>query len=392
MAFSAHLADEDIKATFEPPDKIDQKAKKLADLIRKSKHFIVFTGAGVSTAAGVPDFRGPQGKWTLEAQGKHLTTSSECTLQAIPTPTHMALVALQNCGILEQLVSQNCDGLHRRSGIRSEMISELHGNSNRETCRRCGTAYLRDFRAVASHEKSVYNHRTGRKCTLCRGELMDTLVHFGEDLPESTMGCARDHAEKADLCLVLGSSLRVTPASSIPEVVGLRKGGKLVICNLQQTPFDNLASVRVWAKADDLMTKVMQYLAVRVPPFILTRRLELRTVKKSRGFQVAVQGMDVDGTPASFLQSVKIERRIAKAEPYTFELREELLAGAEVTLLMSFMGYYDEPDLELRHQYRSGEHERNCYILRFDPSNGQWETELEVGQSANVEKLSGLAI
>ncbi|KAK3669262.1 hypothetical protein LTR78_010869 [Recurvomyces mirabilis] len=392
MAFSAHLADEDLKETFELPDKIDQKAKKLADLIHKSTHFIVFTGAGVSTAAGIPDFRGPQGKWTLEAQGKRVTTSSECTLQAIPTPTHMALVALQDSGHLKHLVSQNCDGLHRRSGIRSEIISELHGNSNRETCRRCGTAYLRDFRAVASHERTVYNHRTGRKCTLCRGELMDTLVHFGEDLPEGTMGRARAHAERADLCLVLGSSLRVTPANSIPEVVGRRRGGKLVVCNLQMTPLDGLASMRVWTRADELMVRVMGYLAVPIPSFILTRRLELRTVKKPRGFQVSVQGLDVDGTPASFLRSVKVERRVGKAEPYSFEVREKLLPDSGLTLSLSFMGHYNEPDLELRHQYRSGEDERSCYTLQFDPSSGQWTTELEAGQSAAAKGLSNMAI
>lgn len=96
---------------------LDDKARQLADLIRSSKHFIVFTGAGVSTSAGIPDFRGPEGQWTLQAQGRQRTTAAVSSLQAIPTATHMALVELQNQGILKYLVSQNCDGLHRRSGI-----------------------------------------------------------------------------------------------------------------------------------------------------------------------------------------------------------------------------------------------------------------------------------
>ncbi len=96
---------------------LDRKARQLADLIRKSKHFIVFTGAGVSTSAGIPDFRGPDGQWTLQAQGRQRTTATVTTLQAIPTATHMALVELQNRGLMTYLVSQNCDGLHRRSGI-----------------------------------------------------------------------------------------------------------------------------------------------------------------------------------------------------------------------------------------------------------------------------------
>jgi len=101
----------------EASDDLGLKAKQLADLIRQSKHFIVFTGAGISTSAGIPDFRGPEGAWTLQAQGRQRTTAAVSTLQAIPTATHMALVELQNQGLMKYLVSQNCDGLHRRSGI-----------------------------------------------------------------------------------------------------------------------------------------------------------------------------------------------------------------------------------------------------------------------------------
>lgn len=96
---------------------VDQKAQVLADRIRASKHLVAFTGAGVSTSAGIADFRGPEGAWTLMAQGREHALRSIDTLQAIPTPTHMALVELQNRGLLKYLVSQNCDGLHRRSGI-----------------------------------------------------------------------------------------------------------------------------------------------------------------------------------------------------------------------------------------------------------------------------------
>lgn len=101
----------------EPAAAVDQKAQALADRIRASKHLVAFTGAGVSTSAGIADFRGPEGAWTLMAQGREHDLRSIDTLQAIPTPTHMALVELQNRGILKYVISQNCDGLHRRSGI-----------------------------------------------------------------------------------------------------------------------------------------------------------------------------------------------------------------------------------------------------------------------------------
>jgi hypothetical protein len=102
---------------FSPPAKVAAVAAQLAALIRSAKHFIVYTGAGVSTSAGIPDFRGPEGAWTKRAQGKELGFDGNKTLTAVPTATHMALVALQEGGLLEYVVSQNCDGLHRRSGI-----------------------------------------------------------------------------------------------------------------------------------------------------------------------------------------------------------------------------------------------------------------------------------
>jgi NAD-dependent SIR2 family protein deacetylase len=376
MAFSAHRDTEDIKEYSESPTSIDKKARQLAELIRKSKHFIAFTGAGISTSAGINDFRGPNGKWTLAAQGKSLKINKNVALIARPTQTHMSLVALEQAGRLKRLVSQNCDGLHRRSGFPKTQLSELHGNSNLEVCQRCGTEYLRDFRAVASHEKTVYNHRTGRKCAMCKGDLHDTLVHFGEDLPAEPMDLAMEHAAKADLCLVLGSSVTVQPANEIPTTLGKKRGAKLVICNLQPTPLDDEASLRVWAKTDELMEKVMGYLSLPIPPFVLRRRLRVQVQgKTSGGYRVVAEGLDVDGTPASFLQSVKVGRRVLRAEPFTFESRDDLAPGTETTLLLQFMGHYVEPDLELVHKYEVPEDGQAEFWLSFELATASWATE-----------------
>jgi mono-ADP-ribosyltransferase sirtuin 6 len=113
---------ESLKEHFDSPDILEKKSEELVKLIKEAKHFTVFTGAGVSTSAGIPDFRGPQGVWTLQAQGKKRTEPTVSTLKAIPTPTHMALVKLQSEGILKYLISQNVDGLHRRSGILPEKV------------------------------------------------------------------------------------------------------------------------------------------------------------------------------------------------------------------------------------------------------------------------------
>ncbi|KAF2803071.1 NAD-dependent deacetylase sirtuin-7 [Mytilinidion resinicola] len=362
----------------EPPSAIDQKAQILVDHIRKSKHFIAFTGAGISTSAGIPDFRGPEGNWTLRAQGRQRTEKVN-TLTAIPTPTHMALVELQNRGMLKYLVSQNCDGLHRRSGILPGRISELHGNSNREFCQSCGKEYLRDFRAVATYEKSDHDHRTGRRCALpnCAGPLLDSIVNFGEDLPAKHLSSARAHAKQADLCLTLGSSLTVTPANEIPAVVGKRKGGKLVICNLQPTPLDDLTSVRIYSKTDELMTGVMAKLEIPIPPFVLRRRLVVE-MESAGGAKprhaMTISGVDVDGTPATFLQSVKLKdsRRVVRAEPFVISFREELEEGRELRLELEFMGHYGECNAEVVHVFSGDRGSRSEHLLEYEVGGQGW--------------------
>ncbi|KAL6400229.1 Sir2 family protein [Ilyonectria robusta] len=365
---------------YDAPEMVAQKAKALAAQIRESKRFIVFTGAGISTSAGIPDFRGPEGVWTLRAQGRQPTGKAVNTLQAIPTPTHMALLELQNRGILTYLVSQNCDGLHRRSGILPGNISELHGNNNREYCKDCGKEYIRDFRAVATYEKTVHDHRTGRKCARCDGALHDSIINFGEALPAQPLQDAFDRAEESDLCLVLGSSLTVTPASLIPQIVGRKQGAKLVICNLQSTPFDGLSDLRIYSDTDSLMTRVMDILELPIPQFILHRRLfiQLKSHGESR-HELTVGGVDIDGTPVTFLQSVKLEnnRRIVRAEPFTIQFRGDLDPGLEFKLELEFMGHYREPNLEVVHQYNDERDTEGLYLLEYNPYLREWKATRE---------------
>ncbi|KAI1371704.1 NAD-dependent deacetylase sirtuin-7 [Hypoxylon crocopeplum] len=377
----------------EAPEAIDRKAEALVKQIKKSKHMIVFTGAGISTSAGIPDFRGPEGIWTLRAQGRQRTGAVN-TLQAVPTLTHMALVELQDRGILKYLISQNCDGLHRKSGILPDRISELHGNSNREYCKDCGKEYIRDFRAVASYDKSVHDHRTGRKCARCGGVLLDSIINFGESLPADALQLARDHAEKSDLCLVLGSSLTVTPANEIPEVPGRRRGAKLAICNLQETPLDGLADMRIYSKTDELMVRVMAKLDIPIPSFILHRRLMV--VMESTGderYQLKVYGVDVDGTPVSFLRSVKLEynRRVARSEPFLFNFRGDLDPGTQFKLQLEFMGHYGEPNLEITYEYDGRGDAQTLYLIEYDPQTGEWKTSKQEGIATSDETLDDVA-
>jgi len=132
----------------------------------------------------------------------------------------MALVELSKRGHLKHILSQNIDGLHRKSGIPAEKISELHGNTNLEICGKCDKDYMRDFRTRTAQK--CHDHKTGRKCDNpnCRGDLYDSIINFGEDLKERVLDESYEQGEKCDLMLSLGSSLRVTPACDIPADCG----------------------------------------------------------------------------------------------------------------------------------------------------------------------------
>ncbi|GMQ07411.1 hypothetical protein CsSME_00051606 [Camellia sinensis var. sinensis] len=132
------------------------KIKKLALMIQKSKHLVVFTGAGISTSCGIPDFRGPKGVWTLQREGKDVHEASLPFHRAMPSMTHMALVELEKASFLKF----NVDSLHLRSGIPREKLAELHGNSFKEICSKCGVEYLRDFEV-----KTIGLKKTSRSCS-----------------------------------------------------------------------------------------------------------------------------------------------------------------------------------------------------------------------------------
>lgn len=245
-----------------------------------------------------------------------------------------------------------------------------------------------DFRAVSTYENGIHDHRTGRKCARCGGTLIDSIINFGENLPKRDLDLAYQHAELADLCLVLGSFLTVNPASKIPTIVGEHKGAKLAVCNLQKTPVDYITDYRIFTEMDILMAKLMEKLDLPIPPFILRRRLivKVETQEEDR-HKVEVTGVDSDGTPATFLQSVRLEgsRRVARAGPYIIHIRDEVQPGADLTFDLEFMSHYNEPNLELVHSYNgSGE---VLYLLEYDPRTGEWMIKRQETRERAVEYI-----
>ena len=285
MAQTAHKNEEEKREYFDEPAVLDEKVSLLAEMVLTAQHMVAFTGAGISTACGIPDYRsgfdtvletGP-GCWETAANKEKFkkmqqaqaaqaaqAPASKATLRtsiqkAYPSLTHMAMVELMQKNHLKYIVSQNVDGLHRKSGIPAANIAELHGNTNLEVCEDCGREYMRDCRVREA--KRVHDHRTGRMCESpgCNGHLKDTIINFNESLDSQVLDNGQQNCASADLCLVMGSSLRVSPANGMP-VATARNGGNVVICNLQKTPTDHLATLVIHAKCDDIMKLLMQKL------------------------------------------------------------------------------------------------------------------------------------
>jgi hypothetical protein len=138
------------------------------------------------------------------------------------------------------------------------------------------------------------------------GGLLNSTIDFGQSLPEKPLKLAYKHAQKADLCLVLGSSLTVSPAKKMPEIVG--KNAKLVICNLQKTPLEKLADMNIHAKCDDLMAAVMEKLGIEVPKWRLIRKVQIAHAIENANLKFLVKGLDRDDLtlPCSIFTSVKV--------------------------------------------------------------------------------------
>ncbi|MCO5577464.1 hypothetical protein L7F22_031296 [Adiantum nelumboides] len=187
---------------FDSRDDLQSKVKELAKIIQESHHLVAFTGAGISTSCGIPDFRGPKGVWTLQHEGKPLPKSDLPFHQARPGITHMALVELHRRGILKFVISQNIDGLHLKSGIPRSCLAELHGSSFREVCSSCEKEYVRDFEV-----ETIGLKETGRRCSVagCGGKLKDTVLDWEDALPPEELVPAEKHCKEADVVLCLGT-------------------------------------------------------------------------------------------------------------------------------------------------------------------------------------------
>lgn len=238
------------------------EARRLADFITAAapQGIIVLTGAGISTASGIPDFRSPgSGLWETIDPMKAMSLASferdpaafyqlaltswlPPLLQARPNPAHLALARLEAAGLIRGIITQNIDGLHQAAG--SRLVCEIHGNASQVECRRCGYR----GRAPALGDGA----ELPPPCPHCRAPLKPAIVLFGEQMPpafDKAWALARECAAM----IVIGSSLQVAPAAYLPELAR-----RLVINNLQPTPFDGVAELVLHLPAHELWPAVVE--------------------------------------------------------------------------------------------------------------------------------------
>jgi len=240
---------------------------KIADLIVQSKRTVVFTGAGISTESGIPDFRGPGGLWTrfnpeeftiqnfldnAENRKKHwrILTEGGLASNAEPNLAHYAIAEMEKLDKLACVITQNVDNLHQKAGVSPQKVLELHGNMGRVRCIKCGK--LSPMKDIQEKLKSG----EVPDCSNCGGILKPDVVFFGESLPQKTLEDATHHSRNCDLFIVVGSTLVVYPAAYMP-VHAVESGASLVIINLGSTPLDSQAKVVLNAKAGEAMSKLI---------------------------------------------------------------------------------------------------------------------------------------
>lgn len=231
----------------------DSGIAALVRLIDEACYAVVFTGAGISTESGIPDFRSPGGIWTRMAPidfdsflasdaarretWRRRFAMEETFAAAAPNRGHRAVDALVRRGKVAAVITQNIDGLHQASGIPSEKIIELHGNTTYATCLDCGTRHeLADIRIAFERDGAA------PCCVRCRGIVKTATISFGQAMPQAEMRRAETLTLAADLFIVLGSSLVVYPAAGFPELAK-RNGAALAIVNREPTGLDGLADL-----------------------------------------------------------------------------------------------------------------------------------------------------
>jgi NAD-dependent deacetylase len=237
--------------------------------IDNAKRIVVLTGAGISTDSGIPDFRGPQGLWTKDPQAEKMATLQHYVADpevrkrswrdrlaspawhAKPNAGHVALVALERCGTLDTLITQNVDGLHQMAGSSPGRVIEIHGTMREVTCLACGQR--------APMERALARVRAGEDdppCRTCGGILKSATISFGQGLVQDDLLRAQQAAERCDLLLTVGTKLSVYPVAGVVPIAK-EAGARVVIVNAEPTDMDRLADAVLRGQISGLLPRLV---------------------------------------------------------------------------------------------------------------------------------------
>ena len=244
-----------------------EEIEELAAMVQRARRAVVFTGAGISTECGIPDFRSPGGFWTRykPIAFQEFLSSAETRLEAwrrflmirqtigaaAPGPGHRAIADLVRGGHVSHVITQNIDGLHEASGVPRDSIIEIHGNGTYAKCLGCGLRH-----EIAWVQEVIGQQGRAPSCTDCGGIVKSATISFGQPMPEQEMADARAATLNADLFIAMGSSLKVFPAAGFP-VMAKQNRTPLVIINREETGLDGLADLVIHAEIGAVMESVM---------------------------------------------------------------------------------------------------------------------------------------
>ncbi|HKI73732.1 MAG TPA: Sir2 family NAD-dependent protein deacetylase [Pseudomonadales bacterium] len=246
---------------------MDRDIQEFRRLIGDAQKIVAFTGAGISTESGIPDFRGPDGIWkkvtpidfgefvrsedVRRESWRRKFTGADRMANAQPNAGHLAMAALYRMGKLTYVITQNVDGLHQKAGVPEDRVIELHGNTNYATCLSCGRRYELD-----AIRETFQQGETVPYCDDCGGIIKTATISFGQPMPVREMERAEVAVSDCDLFIVMGSSLVVYPAAAFPRVAR-QNGSRLVIVNNEPTDLDSICDLVLHRGIGETMTSVI---------------------------------------------------------------------------------------------------------------------------------------
>lgn len=248
---------------------LEESIAEVAGLIVQSRRIVVFTGAGISTESGIPDFRGPDGLWTkvdpsdftyqkfvadreVRRRIWQMNATMGFTSEGVePNLAHRAVAELEKLGRLDCVITQNVDGLHQKAGSSEAKVIQLHGNMQWVKCIDCGARHRSE-----EVRQWINSGIEVPECLQCGGILKPDAVFFGEAMPLRETAEAEKRSSSCDLCIVIGSTLAVYPAGLMPRYA-VNAGAKLVIINDGETELDDVAHVRISARAGEVMARTL---------------------------------------------------------------------------------------------------------------------------------------